>query len=59
MHAKTDGLQHRMTPATWGLLALLGLIWGGIHFRTADVQGTVIGKKVAHWIRMHHFATAD
>jgi hypothetical protein len=21
-------------------------IWGGIHFRRADVQGTVIGKKV-------------
>jgi len=32
MHAKTDGLQHRMTPATWGLLALLGLIWGGSFF---------------------------
>ena len=25
-------------------------VWGGIHFRTADVQGTVIGKKVAHWL---------
>lgn len=32
MHAKTDGLQHRMTLATWGLLALLGLIWGGSFF---------------------------
>jgi PAP2 superfamily len=30
-------------------------VWGGIHFRTADVQGTVIGKKVAHWLRKHHF----
>ena len=30
-------------------------VWGGIHFRTADVQGTVIGKKVAHWIRKHYF----
>ena len=30
-------------------------IWGGIHFRTADVQGTVIGKKVAHWLRKHYF----
>ena len=26
-------------------------VWGGIHFRTADVQGTVIGKKVAHWLQ--------
>jgi hypothetical protein len=30
-------------------------VWGGIHFRTADVQGTVIGKKVAHWERKHYF----
>ncbi|MGE5689736.1 MAG: vanadium-dependent haloperoxidase [Pseudomonadota bacterium] len=30
-------------------------VWGGIHFRTADVQGAVIGKKVAHWLRRHAF----
>ena len=30
-------------------------VWGGIHFRTADVQGTVIGKKVAHWEQKHYF----
>jgi hypothetical protein len=30
-------------------------IWGGIHFRTADVQGAVLGKKVAHWLRKHYF----
>jgi hypothetical protein len=30
-------------------------VWGGIHFRTADVQGSVLGKKVAHWERMHYF----
>jgi hypothetical protein len=30
-------------------------VWGGIHFRTADVQGTVIGKKVAHWLQKHYF----
>ena len=30
-------------------------VWGGIHFRTADVQGSVIGKKVAHWERKHYF----
>jgi hypothetical protein len=29
-------------------------VWGGIHFRTADVQGAVIGKKVAHWLRKHY-----
>jgi len=30
-------------------------VWGGIHFRTADVVGAVIGKKVAHWMRKHYF----
>ena len=25
-------------------------VWGGIHFRTADVQGAALGKKVAHWL---------
>src|SRR2546422_11275564 len=24
-------------------------VWGGIHFRTADVQGAGLGKKVARW----------
>jgi hypothetical protein len=30
-------------------------VWGGIHFRTADVQGTVLGKKVAHYLEKHYF----
>jgi hypothetical protein len=30
-------------------------VWGGIHFRTADVQGAVLGKKVAYWLRRHYF----
>jgi hypothetical protein len=30
-------------------------IWGGIHFRRADVQGAVIGKKVARHLRKHYF----
>ena len=30
-------------------------VWGGIHFRAADVQGAVLGKKVAHWLRKHYF----
>lgn len=30
-------------------------IWGGIHFRNADVQGVEIGRKVARWLRMHYF----
>jgi PAP2 superfamily len=34
-------------------------VWGGIHFRTADVQGAVIGKKVAHYLRKHYFQPVD
>jgi hypothetical protein len=30
-------------------------VWGGIHFRTADEQGAVLGKKVAHYLRQHYF----
>jgi PAP2 superfamily len=30
-------------------------VWGGIHFRTADEQGAVLGKKVAHWERKNYF----
>jgi hypothetical protein len=30
-------------------------VWGGIHFRTADMQGTVLGKKVAHYLEKHYF----
>ena len=33
-------------------------VWGGIHFRTADVQGAVLGKKVAHWLTKHYFQPA-
>jgi len=34
-------------------------VWGGIHFRTADVNGTVIGKKVAHWLEKHYFQPVE
>jgi hypothetical protein len=30
-------------------------VWAGIHFRTADTQGAVLGKKVAHYLRKHYF----
>jgi hypothetical protein len=34
-------------------------VWGGIHFRTADVQGSVLGMKVAHYLRKHYFQPAE
>jgi PAP2 superfamily len=34
-------------------------VWAGIHFRTADMQGAVLGKKVAHWLDKHYFEPVD
>jgi hypothetical protein len=36
-----------------------GRIYMGIHFRTPDVQGAWIGKKVAQWIDKHYFAPME
>ena len=30
-------------------------VWAGIHFRTADMQGAVLGNKVAHYLEKHYF----
>ena len=30
-------------------------VWAGIHFRTADVQGAVLGRKVVHYMARHYF----
>jgi hypothetical protein len=30
-------------------------VWGGIHFRTADTQGAVLGNRVAHYLKKHYF----
>ena len=30
-------------------------VWAGFHFRTADVQGRVLGNKVAHAVVNDHF----
>lgn len=36
-----------------------GRIFTGFHFRTADVHGAWIGKKVAQWINKHYFEPVD
>jgi hypothetical protein len=33
-------------------------IYLGFHFRTAEMQGAIIGKKVAHWMDRHFFQPA-
>jgi hypothetical protein len=34
-------------------------VWGGIHFRTADVQGAVLGRKVVHHMGKHYFQRVE
>jgi hypothetical protein len=34
-------------------------VYAGIHFRTADVQGAIIGKKTAQWAQKHYFQLAN
>ena len=34
-------------------------VWGGIHFRTADVQGAVLGSKVARYLERNYFQPVD
>lgn len=33
----------------------LARIYGGMHFRTATVDGAALGEKVAKWVAAHHF----
>jgi len=30
-------------------------VWAGLHFRTADIQGRILGRKVAHYMARHYF----
>jgi PAP2 superfamily len=34
-------------------------IWAGLHFRTADVQAQILGRKVAHYMAKHYFQALD
>jgi hypothetical protein len=30
-------------------------IWAGLHFRTADIQGKILGRKIADYMARHYF----
>jgi hypothetical protein len=34
-------------------------IWAGLHYRTADVQAQVLGRKVVHYMAKHYFQPLD
>jgi len=34
-------------------------IWAGLHYRTADIQSVILGRKVAHYMEKHYFQPLD
>ena len=34
-------------------------VFAGIHYRTSVVHGTVLGRRVAHWVTKYYFLPAD
>jgi hypothetical protein len=34
-------------------------VWGGIHFRSSDVEGAELGRRVAGWVIARHFERDD
>jgi PAP2 superfamily len=34
-------------------------VWAGLHYRTADVQAQILGRKVAHYMAEHYFQPLD
>jgi hypothetical protein len=36
-------------------LAIEGRIYGGMHYRTSGVHGSVVARKVAHYVARHYF----
>ena len=34
-------------------------VYGGLHYRTSDVHGSLMGKKVAQWVSRNYFRRAD
>ena len=34
-------------------------IWAGLHYRTADVQAQILGRKVVDYMAKHYFQPLD
>ncbi|HET9311885.1 MAG TPA: vanadium-dependent haloperoxidase [Actinomycetota bacterium] len=48
--------RHYEFAGKWNRDAVNARVWSGIHFRTADVLGNAMGKKVGNWALDHYFA---
>jgi PAP2 superfamily len=51
----TGGVRQYATPNDFLNEIVLARISGGMHFRTANVQGGVLGTKVGQWVAANHF----
>ena len=50
------GTTHTFTNTDQIIKEIIGArIYGGMHYRTSGVHGSVIGRKVAHWVDKHYF----
>ena len=47
--------RHYELASQWNRDAINARVWSGIHFRTADVVGNILGKKVGNWALDHYF----
>lgn len=53
--AVTDTSRRYTRSADYNRDVINARIWSGIHFRTADVVGNRIGRRIRHWTLTHHF----
>ncbi|MEV0715426.1 vanadium-dependent haloperoxidase [Asanoa sp. NPDC050611] len=55
-HSADSGTTRRFTSFSQALTELIGArVWGGVHFRTADVDGAKLGEEVFRYAVRHHF----
>ncbi|WP_199733394.1 vanadium-dependent haloperoxidase [Micromonospora sp. BL4] len=51
-----SGTTRQFTSFSQALNELIGArVWGGVHFRTADVEGAKLGREVYRYAVRHHF----
>ncbi|MGP3955944.1 vanadium-dependent haloperoxidase [Nonomuraea sp. 3N208] len=54
--SSSSGTTRRFTSFSQALDEVIdSRVWGGVHFRTADVQGARLGKEVARWEAANYF----
>jgi hypothetical protein len=56
-HSAVSGTTRSFTRFSQAIREVIDArVWSGLHFRTADVQGAQLGRRVARWREQHYFA---